>query len=239
MTNPLVAALRAAYEFTLFRDIGGTARRHGGALLAVGLVLTWLAGIGRYWDSPNAGWWQYAGLGSLAYAFVLAALLWGVVTPVAPQRRSYSSWLTFVSLTATPALLYGIPVERFMSPDGARLANIWFLGVVALWRVALLARHLGDACGLGFWGVLVSTLFPINLVIVALAMLNLENATFEVMAGLESAPPTAADERYSVVVVLTLFSTFTLPLLAISYAVLAVEAAQARRRTASVGGEES
>jgi hypothetical protein len=49
----------------------------------------------------------------------------------------YERVLTFVTLTAPPALLYAIPVERFMALQDAQITNFWFLAIVALWRVAL------------------------------------------------------------------------------------------------------
>jgi hypothetical protein len=47
------------------------------AYLAFGLAFTWIAGVGRYWDSPRAELWQHLGFGSLAYVFVLALIIWG------------------------------------------------------------------------------------------------------------------------------------------------------------------
>jgi hypothetical protein len=43
-------------------------------------------------------------------------------------------------MTAPTAWLYGIPVERFMDGRGATVANLWLLGIVSLWRVALFSR---------------------------------------------------------------------------------------------------
>ncbi|MFL6259215.1 MAG: hypothetical protein ACJ76Y_05835, partial [Thermoanaerobaculia bacterium] len=85
------------------------------AYLAFGLFFTWLAGVGRYWDNPRAELWQLAGLGSIAYVFVLAVILWLLLAPLRPKNWSYRNVLTFVTLTAPPAVLYAIPVERFMS----------------------------------------------------------------------------------------------------------------------------
>lgn len=48
------------------------------AFLAYGFIFTWLAGVGRYWDNPRAELWQIMGLGSIAYVFVLALIIWGV-----------------------------------------------------------------------------------------------------------------------------------------------------------------
>ena len=123
-------------------------KAHWPAYLAWGLFTAWLAGIGRYWDHPSAGWWQYAGLGSVAYVFVLAFFLWVVVAPLRPRNWSFVGVLIFVTLTSLPALLYAIPVEKFMALEHAQAANVIFLAVVASWRVALLIVFLRRAAGL-------------------------------------------------------------------------------------------
>ncbi len=53
-----------------------------------------------------------------------------------------SSFGCVVCLTAPPALLYAIPVERFFDAATARNINTGFLAFVAAWRVALLAFYL-------------------------------------------------------------------------------------------------
>lgn len=87
---------------------------HWERYLAFGLMVTWIAGIGRYWDNPRAQLWQHAGLGSLAYVFVLAFILWVVIAPLQARHWFYQNVLTFITLTSLPALLYAIPVEQFM-----------------------------------------------------------------------------------------------------------------------------
>jgi len=99
--------------------------------LALGLGLTWVVGVGRYWDNPRAEDLQRWGVGSVAYVFALSALLWLVGVGIKPVRWSYRNVLTFVTLTAPPGLLYAIPVERALSPDEARAVNLAFLAVVA------------------------------------------------------------------------------------------------------------
>ena len=106
--------------------------------LGPALVATWLAGMGRYWDHPSASLPQMFGMGSVAYVFVLGALLWVAILPLKPRRWGYLQTVTFVALTAPPALLYAIPVERWMSMSDAIATNAWFLAVVAAWRVGLL-----------------------------------------------------------------------------------------------------
>ena len=145
--------------------------------------------MGRYWDHPNANWWQYAGLGSVAYVFVLALFLWAIVAPLRPRNWSFVGVLIFVTLTSLPALLYAIPVEKFMSMENAQGTNVIFLAVVATWRVGLLVAFLRRAAGLTRAGVAVATLLPLTIIVTALVVLNLEKAVFEIMGGKHAADP--------------------------------------------------
>lgn len=181
--------------------------------LAFGIGFTWLCGIGRYWDNPKADLWQYLGLGSVAYVFILALILWLLVLPLKPANWHYKNVLLFVSLTAPPAILYAIPVERFMSLKSAQLANVWFLAIVAIWRVALLLKYLNKVAGLSGLCVLVATLLPLTLIVTALTVLNLEHVVFKIMAGLGDHEKSANDSAYIILVIITYFSVMASPVL--------------------------
>jgi hypothetical protein len=181
--------------------------------LAFGIGFTWLCGIGRYWDNPRADLWQYLGLGSVGYIFILAFILWVVILPLKPANWSYKNVLLFVSLTSPPAILYAIPVERFMSLQSAQLANVYFLAVVAIWRVALLLKYLINSARLSGLCVLVATLLPLTLIVAVLAALNLEHVVFKIMAGLEDHEKSANDGAYMILLVITYFSVMASPIL--------------------------
>lgn len=202
------------------------------AYLAWGFIVTWVVGIGRYWDHPKAEWWQYAGLGSVAYILCLATLLWLLIWPLRPKRWQFRSVLLFLSLCSLPALLYATPVERFMPMENAQAANAWFLGIVATWRVALLFVFLRRYAGLGWFSMLVACLLPIVIILVALTVLNLEYAAFNLMAGISPEQRTPNDLAYTVVFFLTLFSGNLLPVLLIAYVALAIHAWVRKRRQA-------
>jgi len=172
-----------------------------------------LCGIGRYWDNPRADLWQYLGLGSVAYIFVMAFILWVVIMPLKPENWRYRNVLLFVSLTSPPAILYAIPVERFMSLHAAQSANVWFLAVVATWRVALLFKYLITVARLSGLCVVVATLLPLTLIVTVLASLNLEHVVFRIMAGLEDHERSANDSAYFVLLVITYFSVMASPVL--------------------------
>jgi hypothetical protein len=222
------------FRFLTFRAPGPGVRERRAAYLAFGLAFAWLAGIGRYWDNPRAGWWQHAGLGSVAYVFVLSGILWGILAPLRPERGSYGSVLLFVAMTSPPAVLYAIPVERFLDAGAAGAANAWFLATVAAWRVALWAVFLRRVARLGRGAATVATLLPLALIVVALAILNLEHVVFSIMGGMGPGSQGANDGAYAVVVLLSLLSFLgSVPLL-VAYWVC-VAGARDRPRTGRPG----
>ena len=206
-------------------DIAATRVPH----LALGLVFTWLAGIGRYWDSPRANLLQHLGLGSLAYVLVLSGFLWILLLPLRPARWSFLEVLTFVCAVSPPALLYAIPVERFMSMDDARRANVIFLALVATWRVALYVIFLLRYAGFRDLRFIVGTLLPLTVIVFGLFALNLERAVFHLMAGIDPAGGTSADAAYGVLFLLTVFSVWLAPIMAVLYLVAIVQERSRRR----------
>lgn len=194
----------------------------------VGLVLAWIAGIGRYWDHPTAGLAQQSGVGSVAYVFALSALLWLMLRPLGAHRRSYAALAAMVGLTSPLAWVYALPVERWTSVDTAIPLNLAFLAVVALWRVALFVRYLRVGCGLSRPGVLVCAALPLSVIVTALTMLNLEHAVLDLMGGLRREAPAerVIDETYRTVVTITILSWWTLLPLLLGYSALAWHARQ-------------
>jgi hypothetical protein len=189
-------------------DIHSLNRTH----FIIGLIGTWLAGIGRYWDHPNAEPLQYAGLGSVIYIFILALLIYIIVLPYKLQGWNYFRVLTFISLTSFPAILYAIPVEKFMAINTAASVNAWFLLIVALWRLSLLFRFLKVYDKLEMWNVWVIALFPMCFLITALTVLNLEKVVFNIMGGLRDT--TGREKSYIFLMMLTYGSAILfLPLL--------------------------
>jgi hypothetical protein len=217
------------WRFLTFRSMSPAVRDHWRAFLVFGLVFTWLAGVGRYWDNPRAHLWQHAGLGSLAYVFVLALIIWALIAPLRPRNWSYRNVLLFVTLTAPPALLYAIRVESFMESKDAVLANIWFLAIVATWRVALYAGFLQRTAGLSFGAALVGTLLPLTIIVVALTALNLEHVVFNLMGGLKEDQRSVNDGAYTIVVLLSLLSVTIAPIVVSAYGILVYRAQRGAR----------
>jgi hypothetical protein len=125
--------------------------------------------------------------------------------------------LVFVTLTSPPAVLYAVPVERFMSLHAAQSANAWFLAIVATWRVALLVWFLHQLAGLKGLAIVVATLLPLSLIVVALAALNLEHVVFALMSGIRPEERSPNDLSYGIVTGLALFSFLASPFLLIAY----------------------
>ena len=185
----------------------------------VGLIGTWIVGMGRYWDDPGAHLGQYLGLGSVIYIFVLALLIWLVILPFRVKSWNYFTVLTFISLTSFPALLYAIPIERFVDIETAASVNAWFLAVVAAWRLGLLYLFLKKFTELNHFYIIVSTLLPMTAIIALLTVLNLERAVFNIMGGIRNS--TSADAAYQILVGLTMLSTFAfIPLLVAYFAAI-------------------
>jgi hypothetical protein len=179
-----------------------------------GLIGTWIVGMGRYWDDKNASLLQHLGLGSVMYIFLLAFFIWLILKPFLIDRWAYFTVLTFISLTSFPAVFYAIPVERFFSLETANSMNVWFLAVVAAWRLALLYYFLKRFTRLSGGNIVALTLLPVCLIITTLTILNLHRVVFEMMGGFSSHTP--HDSAYSVLMLLTFASAvLTIPLLII------------------------
>jgi hypothetical protein len=203
-------------------------RRH----LIYGLLVTWAVGLGRYWDHPDPYLVQSLGLGSLLVLGGLGLLLYIALLPLRPAGWSLLNLYTFLSLTALPAVLYAIPVERFLSAEAARSANFWFLAVVAIWRVSMLGRYLACRTDLSGGVLTAALLLPLALIVVILTLLNLEKAVFDFMGGVRDSERTPNDEAYELLFLLSFYSFLASPVLAITYGVAVWKRYQARRAAA-------
>lgn len=172
--------------------------------LAFGLLCTWIAGIGRYWDNPRVHLLQHLGIGSIVYVFILSLFLWLIVWPLRPKNWSYFRVLVFVSLVSPPAILYALPVEKFYSLDTANSLNVLSLAIVAIWRVALLLFFLRRVGELDGFSIVIAALLPLTLIVVTLTVLNLEKAVFDFMGGVREG--TASDASYGILFMLSFFS---------------------------------
>ena len=114
-----------------------------------------------------------------------------------------------------------------MSLPVAQAANAWFLATVAAWRVGLLVWFLRRLAGLSGVTIIVATLLPLCLIVVALALLNLEHVVFELMAGIRPEQRSSNDTSYAVVTLLAGFSVVAAPILLLAYVYLVYRANRA------------
>lgn len=207
MRNALVTAVR----FSFFSATREEMLRFGAQwrYSATGLMVTWIVGIGRWWDHDDAGIFQKLGLRSLVYVFVLAFFLWVVVMPMRPRNWTYPCVLVCVTFTALPGIIYATPIEWFLSSERAARANLGFLAFVASWRVALLiffVRRLGE---LSWSKTLAGTLFPLNLVVcIVSASVSLNMSLLRDMAGVKN----FSDEQLAVEAAANVVSEVSSPL---------------------------
>jgi hypothetical protein len=192
-----------------------------------GLLGTWFVGMGRYWDDEGASLLQHLGLGSVIYIFCLAAFIWLIIKPFFVESWSYFTVVTFIGLTSFPAILYAIPVEKFVSNQTANNINVWFLAIVAIWRLALLNYFLKRFTKLSYGNIITVTLMPICLIISVLTALNLHRVVFNIMGGVRN--PSQHEGAYFVLMILTgISAVLTIPLL-IAYSVGIYESNKRRK----------
>ena len=65
--------------------------------------------------------------------------------------------------------------------------------------------------------VVVATLLPLVIIIIALSALNLEHVVFNIMSGIREADRSPNDAAYGIVFVLSVFSFLAAPVLLIGY----------------------
>jgi hypothetical protein len=114
----------------------------------LGVLFVLAAGLAREYDAKDLSrepWYLLLPLGaSLATSFLLYLLIYGVALWKNWQRwpflATYGAFLRLYWMTAPLALLYALPVERFLTEQDATRANLMLLAVVSVWRVSLMTR---------------------------------------------------------------------------------------------------
>jgi hypothetical protein len=236
-TDSWKSVLRTTIRLLTFRSTREELSSFSYKHLALGLVCAWLVGIGRYWDNPRVSLLQHLGVGSVIYVFALALLLYLIGLPLRPKDWTYFRVCTFVALVSPPAVLYAIPVERVFDLDTANSINVWFLGIVAAWRVALLVFYLRRSGALEWPTVITVTLLPLTLIVVTLTMLNLEKVVFDFMGGMRDT--SGNDEAYGVLFLLSMLSVLLFIPTLLMYTFLAVSGIMERRREKALALELS
>ncbi|MBX3120373.1 MAG: hypothetical protein KF784_15025 [Fimbriimonadaceae bacterium] len=176
--------LKLAVKVLSFRATKEELSKIGPAHLLLGVVMTWLVGMGRWWDDPEALPTQKSGAGSVIYIFVLGTVLWLFCRPIFRENSKWIQMVGFIGLTAPPAALYAIPVERFTDLHTAGSINYTFLGIVAIYRVALMLWYLCKIHSIGVWAAASVIGLPITAMLSILFATGLMNAIANVMSNI-------------------------------------------------------
>ncbi|MDZ4837608.1 MAG: hypothetical protein SGJ27_27805 [Candidatus Melainabacteria bacterium] len=149
-----------------------------------GLLMVWLAGLGRYWDAPLEPLFMRSGLPSLIYIWVLGSFLWMFIWLLRPANWSYMRLVTYISMTGVPAFLYAIPFERMYGTDRAAECNATVLVVVASWRVLMLANYLVRVSNLNILSITMALLLPLMTIVSVLMGLHKLTDVVSTMGGI-------------------------------------------------------
>jgi hypothetical protein len=185
--------------------------------LAVGLVITWIVGVGRSWDDPEATIFDLSGIGSILYVFGLGLVIWLIGAPLRPERWTYRNVVLMVTMTALPGLIYAFPIERFVAAADARTVNMSFLAIVATWRMALFAAFLVRVAKLPPASAAVVTFLPPVLIIAPISAFGFLGAVLSGMGGVRDAAQQAQND---LIVFAAMTSWTLLPILLIAWGVL-------------------
>lgn len=153
--------------------------------IPLGAFFVLAAGLAREYDGVSLRDEPWHLLIPFGASLAAATLLYGLLFLTSWLRQQHPrgfwrGWFRFLGLfwlTAPMALLYGIPYERFLPELDAVRANLLTLGVVALWRVALMSRIVSV---LWQWGP-VSSAFVTMVFADGVAVLALSQAQVPVM----------------------------------------------------------
>ena len=141
------AALIDMADVLLLRIKTDRIRGFGWWHLFFGLAVTWLVGVGRWWDDPAADPVRLTGVGSIVYVLFLSTFIYLVARPMVSADaplKNYWRVIIAVTLTAAPAALYAFPIEQFGSPNLHLNYNTAALLIVSTWRVMMFYRLLRE-----------------------------------------------------------------------------------------------
>lgn len=163
--------------------------------LLIGAIFVLSAGFAREYDGEDLVGEPWHAFRPLAASFVSGSVLFVLVFQAALIRRysgegeppeagkAYRTFLALFWMTAPMAWLYAIPYERMMDPVGAIQANLWTLGLVALWRVVLMVRVVHVLYGIGHIAAFFFVMLFADLV-AFLAILIAPTPVIDVMGGI-------------------------------------------------------
>lgn len=178
-------ALRTIFRILTFRATREELQENVAALLVTALVITWIVGIGRWWDDPrDLPIFVQMGVGSVLYVFGMAAILWVTFAPLVSERLGAHHFVAFVASTSLPGLVYAVPIERWTDMNSASTYNVIALLFVSVYRVSLLMWFCHRVNKLNGAESIVVTFLPISVIAFALTALGHGASIMDIMGGL-------------------------------------------------------
>jgi hypothetical protein len=164
------------------------------SLLILAVLGTWIAGIGRWVTDPDASLIQRTGIGSVAYILLLSMALYVVLWFVSTKKTRFFDVLAMVGMTAPPALVYAIPVERWFVAEVSAGLHGAALAFVSIYRVSLLIFFVVRCQRYNVPGAMFGILFLLSSIIVYLFTSGKTGITFTGMGGIERADAAIAQD---------------------------------------------
>ena len=178
-------ALRTIFRTLTFRAKREELKENVAARLVTALVITWIVGIGRWWDDPrDLPFFVRMGVGSVLYVFGMAAILWATFAPLVSERLGAHHFVAFVASTSLPGLVYAVPIERWTDMDTAATYNVFALLFVSVYRVSLLIWFCLRINKLNWTESMVVTFLPISVIAFSLTALGHAASVMDIMGGL-------------------------------------------------------
>ena len=182
--------LRTIVQFLAFQESAHRSVMQSRDMRWLGVLLVLSAGFAREYDGEYllADWWYLVIplAASLVGAFALTLIVWitawfrGVRS--VGLLKTYEAVLNAYWMTAPLAWLYAIPVERLLGEVDAVRVNLALLGIVSVWRVALMIRSLSILYACRYWEALMP-IMVFSLIVGYIAIRMLPVPLFVVMGG--------------------------------------------------------
>ncbi len=180
-----MSSLKTIFRILTFRAKREELAQNALAVLAIAIVITWLVGIGRWWDDPRElPLFVRLGAGSVIYVFAMSLLLWILANPISKEKLPYWSFAAFVASTSLPGLVYAVPMEQWTDLSTASTYNVWALTFVSVYRVSLLFWFYLRVLKLNAGEALVVTGLPISAISIVLVSLGHGARVLDIMGGL-------------------------------------------------------
>lgn len=190
-TEPGTSTVRDLPRFLLGDREAILAFASDGRTLWLALIFVFSAALARRYDGADLGAEPLALVGPALVSWFNASILFVLLHVLVGRRAKpapdwvaeYRVVLSLFWLTAPLAWLYAVPVERFLDPYEATVANLWLLLLVATWRVVLMSRVVSVIYGINGWAAFFQVMFFADLVAVAIMLVS-PKPIVSVMAGI-------------------------------------------------------